>query len=101
MYCDVVNVCCMLVRYVDVVVAVTVMRVLLFVLDVCMLGCVSDGNAGVWDGRGVGGISAWHEYVGGTCGSGSVSNAADVLGMGVVREMRLKELVECVKCVCL
>ena len=35
-----------IVSYVDAVVAVTVMRVLLFVLRVCMLrGCESDGNA--------------------------------------------------------
>ena len=36
---------------VDAVVAVTVMRVLLFVLHVCMLReCEGDGNAGVGDG---------------------------------------------------
>ena len=40
-----------MVPYVDVVVAVTVMRVLLFVLHVCMLRkCEGDGNAGVGDG---------------------------------------------------
>ena len=31
-------------------------------------------------------VSAWH--VGGTCGSGTVSITADVLGMTVVRGMR-------------
>ena len=40
----------MLYPYVDAVVAVTVMRVLLFVLHVCMLGeCEGDGNAGLGD----------------------------------------------------
>ena len=40
-----------MVPYVDALVAVTMMRVLLFVLRVCMLrGCECDGNAGVWDG---------------------------------------------------
>ena len=40
-----------MVHYVDAVVAMTVMRVLLFVLRVCMLrGCESDGNACVGDG---------------------------------------------------
>ena len=40
-----------MVHYVDAVVAVNVMRVLLFVLHVCMLReCEGDGNAGVGDG---------------------------------------------------
>ena len=40
-----------MVPYVDAVVAVTVMRVLLFVSHVCMLReCEGDGNAGVGDG---------------------------------------------------
>ena len=40
-----------MVPYIDAVVAVTVMRVLLFVLHVCMLReCEGDGNAGVGDG---------------------------------------------------
>ena len=52
----------------------TVMRVMLFVLDVSMLReCDGDGNAGV-------GL----EYVGGTRDSGIVSSAADVLEMGGV-----------------
>ena len=39
-----------MIPYVDAVVAVTVMRVLLFVLHVCMLReCEGDGNAGVGD----------------------------------------------------
>ena len=39
------------VHYVDAVVVVTVMRVLLFVLRVCMLRqCEGDGNIGVGDG---------------------------------------------------
>ena len=40
-----------MVPYLDAVVDVTVMRVLLFVLRVCMLReCEGDGNAGVGDG---------------------------------------------------
>ena len=35
-------------------------------------------------GGGVVGVSAGHEYVGGTRGSGIVSSATDVLGMSVV-----------------
>ena len=43
----------------DAVVAVTVMRVLLFVFHVCLLReCGGDGNAGVGDGRGVAVVSA-------------------------------------------
>ena len=50
-----------LVLYVDAVVAVTVMRVLLFGLHVCMLrDCEGDGNAGVGNGGGVGLVSAGH-----------------------------------------
>ena len=61
--------------------AVTVMRVLLFVLDVSMLReCDGDGNADVGDGEGVVAASAGHEYVGGTRGSGIMFSAADVLG---------------------
>ena len=33
-------------------------------------------------------VSAVHEYVGGTRGSGIMSSAADVIGMSVVRGMR-------------
>ena len=33
-------------------------------------------------------VSAWHEYVGGTRGSGIVPSAADVLGISLVRRMR-------------
>ena len=65
------------------------MCVLLFVLNVCMLReFEGDGNAGMGDGRGVVVVSAGHEYVGGTHGSGVVSTAADILGMSVVRGMR-------------
>ena len=54
--------------------AVTVMRVLLFVLDVSMMReCECDGNAGVGDGGGVVTVSAWHDYVGGTRGSAQVT----------------------------
>ena len=68
----------------DAVLAVTVMRVLLFVLHVCMRrGCKGDGNAGVWDGGGVVVVSTGH--VGGTRGSVIVSSTADVLGMSVKR----------------
>ena len=58
----------------DAVVAVTVMRVLLFVLHVCMLRECEGGGCG--DG---GVVRVGH--VGGTRGSGIVSSAADVLGM--------------------
>ena len=65
-----------MVPYVDAVVDVTVMRVLLFVLHVCLLRECDGARL-----TGVG--SAGH--VGGTCGSGIVSSAADVLWMSVVR----------------
>ena len=74
-----------LVPYVDAVFVVTVMRVLLFVLDVSMLReCEGDDNDGVGDGEGVFAVSAGHEYVGSTRGSGIVSSAADVLEFSVV-----------------
>ena len=61
--------------------AVTVMRILLFVLHVSMVReCEGNGNAGVGDGGGVVVVSAGHERVGGTRGSGIVSSAAGVLG---------------------
>ena len=47
-----------------------------------MLGCESDGNAGVGSGAGVAAVSA---YMGGTRGSGDLSSAYDVLEMSVVR----------------
>ena len=47
-----------------------------------MLGCEGDGNAGVGSGGGVVAVSA---YMGGTRGSGVLSNACDMLDMGVVR----------------
>ena len=74
---------------VSAVVVVTVMRVLLFILDVSMLrDWKGDGNAGAGEGRGVVVVSAVHEYVGHTRGSGIAFSAADVLGMSVVRGMR-------------
>ena len=63
----------------DEVVGVIVMRVLLFVLHVCMLR-ECDSNAGVGDGVAVVVVSAGHEYVGGTRGLNIVSSAAGVLG---------------------
>ena len=79
-----------MVPYMDAVVVVTVMRVLLFVLHVCMLreceGVMVTGNASVGDGLGVAVVGAGH--VGGTRGSGNVSSTADVLWMSVVRGMR-------------
>ena len=72
--------CVVLVTDVD---TVTVMRVL---LNVCMLRdweCVRVTAMLVLDG--VVGMSAGHEYVGGTGGSGIVANATNVLGMSVVR----------------
>ena len=81
-----------MVPYVDMVLAVTVMRVLLFVLDVTILReCQGPRVTEIleWgDGRGVFAVSAEHEYVGGTRGSGIVSSAADMLGMSVVRGMK-------------
>ena len=74
--------------YVDAVVAVTVIRVLLFVLRVCILREYDGARVTamlVW-GMGVVVVSAGH--VGGTRGSGIVSSAADVLWMSVVPEMR-------------
>ena len=50
--------------------------------------CEGDDNAGVGDRRGVITVSAGHENVGGTRGSGIVSSAVVVLGMSVVRRMR-------------
>ena len=76
-----------MIPYVDTVVAVTVMRVLFFVLYVCMLKeREGEGNAGVGDGGGVGVVSAG--LVGGARGLSIVSIAADVLVMSVVRRMR-------------
>ena len=45
-------------------------------------------------------VSVWHEYVGGTRGSGIVSSAAGMLGMSVVRRMRVVGGV-CEMCMCL
>ena len=68
---------------------VTVMRVLLFVLELSLLReCEGDGNVGVGDGGSMVAVSAGHEYVGGICGSGILSSAADVLGIGVLHGMR-------------
>ena len=65
-----------MVPYVDAVVAVTLMRVQLFVLHVCILReCEGDGNAGVGDG-------------GGVVSSVIVSTATVVLVMSAVRGMR-------------
>ena len=76
----------------------TVMRVLLFVVDVSMLKeCEGDGNAGAGDG---GGAVTGSEYVAGTRRSGIVFSAADVLGMSVVRGMRGVGGV-CEMCTCL
>ena len=53
-----------MVPYVDAVVAVTVMRLLLFVLHVCMLrDCEGDVSPGVVDGGGVVMVSAPHVVV--------------------------------------
>ena len=84
-----------MVPYVDAVVAVTVMRVLLIVLHVCMLieyeGARGAEEVWLW-------LSTGH--VGGTRGSGIVSSAADMLGMSVVRGMRGVGGV-CEMCMCL
>ena len=69
-----------MVLYVDAVVAVTVMRVLLYV---CILReCDGDDNAGV------GAVSACCEYMGGTRVSRFMSNVDDVQEMSVVRGVR-------------
>ena len=82
--------------YVDAVVAVSVIRVLLFVLHVCMLRECEGARVTVMMMCGYGGcvgvVSAW--YVGGTCGSGIVSRASDVLGMRGVGGV-------CLICMCL
>ena len=49
-------------------------------------GCEDDGNAGVWDGGSIVGVSAG--LVVDTRGSDIVFSTADVLGMSVVRGMR-------------
>ena len=72
-----------LVPYVDAVVTVTVMRVLLFVLHVCMLRECK--GAMVW-GPGRYGFCEWGcEYIDWTRDSGFVSTADDVLEISVVR----------------
>ena len=50
------------------------------------------------DAQGLVVVSAWHEYVGGTRGSGIVSSAADVLEMCVVHVMI--EVCEMCECLC-
>ena len=70
----------------------TMMRELLFVLDVTMLReCDGDGSAGVENGGSVVAVSVGHEYVGGSC---IVSIAADVCGMRGVGGV-------CEMCMCL
>ena len=82
-------------------VTVTVIRVLLFVLDVSMLReCKGDGNAREVDGGGVVAVSTGHEYSGGIRGSGIVSSKDDVLEMSVVRGIRGVGRV-CELCMCL
>ena len=87
----------MVTRVVGAVVALTVMRVLVFVYKVSMLReCKSEGNAGggiVWARAGC-------EYMGCTSGSGVVSSADDVLEMSVVRAVRDVGEV-CEMCMCL
>ena len=72
--------------YVDAVVAVAVMRVLLFVLRVCMLRECDGARVTAMLVWGMDEVSAGH--VDGTRGSGIVSSAADVLWVSVVRGMR-------------
>ena len=47
-----------------------------------LLGCEGDGSTGVGFGGGVVAVSA---YMGGTCGSGVLASAGDVLEISVVR----------------
>ena len=71
----------------DVVVAVTMIHVLLFVFHVCMLReCEGDGNAGVGNGGGVVAASAG-VCMGCTPGLG-VSSADNVLEMSVMCRVR-------------
>ena len=73
----------------DEVVAVTVMCALLFLFYVYMLRkCEGDGNADVGAGGGVFVVSSGCRYRCGTCGSGVVSTANDVLELSVVRGVR-------------
>ena len=74
-----------MVPYVDALVAVAVMRVLLFVLHVCLLRDCDGVRLTVMLVWGMDEVSAGH--VSGTRGSGIVSSAADVLWMSVVRGM--------------
>ena len=78
-----------MVPHVDAVVAVTVMRALLFVLNVCMLReceAVRVTTMLVW---GMDEVWLWCAgHVCGTRSSGIVSSAADVIWMSVVRGMR-------------
>ena len=80
-----------LVPYVDAVVVETVIRVLLFVLYVCMLRECEGAMVTkmlVWGpGRWVV-VSAEYAYMGGTRGSCFVFTADDVLEMSVVRGVR-------------
>ena len=87
--------------YVYAVVAVTVMRVLFFVLHVCLLSeCEGARETAMlmwgWMRCDCGECRA----CGGTRGYGIVSSAADVLWMSVVRGMRGVDGV-CEKCMCL
>ena len=65
----------------------------------CTVVCI--GYVYAVRGRGkCGWMSARHEYVGGTHGSGIVSNAADVLGISLMRGMKGVGVV-CEMCMCL
>ena len=60
---------------------------------------MGDDNTGVGDGGSVVVVNAGHKCVGGTRGLGIVSSADDVLGMSVVRVMRVVGGV-CEMCMC-
>ena len=51
-----------------------------------MLGCEGDGNAGVGSGGGVVVVSV---YMGGTCGSGGLPSAGDVLDLIIIGSSNL------------
>ena len=77
------------------VVALTVVCMMLFVLDVNILReCEGDDNSGVGDGRGLVAMNAWHEYIGGTRGSRIMSSKYNVFVMSVRRGV-------CEMCMCL
>ena len=91
-------VCCVSDSVRGAMVALTVMRVLMFVCEVTMLReCEGDSKASVGAGGGIA-VSVGCDYISGTHGSVVVSSADDVLDMSVVRGVRGEV---CEMCMCL